>query len=195
MTRFAPLLTLALVIAGCDAARPAPVAPAPVAPAPLSPSPAPAPAPAPMQPTPPPAIAALVGPATAEVLRRGSERATFVVDARQFVQGSTDPGRFAGFRVLRRGRALTDDEHRRLADLLLSEASYAAVEKAVCRNDEAYGVRVGDGAEVVEMLFVFPCNRVSFLRRASGDAVRTPGEYFDPAATPIAALLRAATGP
>lgn len=133
----------------------------------------------------------IIGPATADVLLRGTDRATFRVDARDFVRDGAD--RFAGYRVLRAGRALTDDEMRRLATLLLSDASYFPVDKAVCPNEEAYGLRVRHGAEVVELLFVFPCDRVSILRRASGDAgLQMAGEYIDPVGDEVVALLRAA---
>ena len=146
-----------------------------------------------MRPTPSTAATALVGPATVDVLLRGSERATFVIDAKSYEQNSTDPARFAGYTVLRRGRALTDDEHRRLVALLLDEHSYLPIEKEVCFQDQAYGLRVTHGGEVVELLFVFPCDRVNFLRRASADTQRMPGEYIDPVALQVLAILQAAT--
>jgi len=147
------------------------------------------------QPTPPLAVTAIVGPATADVLLRGSERATFVLDAKQFAANSTDPARFAGHTVLRRGRSLTDAEHQRLVALLLADASYNPVDKYACVTDEALGLRVTHGAEVAELLFVFPCDRVNFLRRASADTLRMPGEYIDPVAPQVLEILRAATRP
>ena len=42
---------------------------------------------------------------------------------------------------------------------------------------------------------VFPCNRVNFLRRASADTLRMPGEYIDPVAPQVLEILRAATRP
>lgn len=186
------LWLLTLAAPACDgAARPAPVAPALVTPA----TPATPTAPPMQQPTPSLAVTDIVGPATADVLLRGSEHATFAVDAKQFAANSTDPARFAGYTVLRRGRSLTAAEHQRLVALLLADASYNPVEKYVCVTDEALGLRVTHGPEVVEMLFVFPCDRVNFLRRASADTLRMPGEYIDPVAPEVLEILRAATRP
>ena len=133
----------------------------------------------------------IVGLATADVLLRGTDRAVFRVDAKRHEASATGPNRFAGHAVLRRGRAPTDAELHELAALLLADASYLAVDKAVCGDDEAYGLRVTHGGEVVELLFTFPCYRVSFLRRASGDPPLPPGEYFDPVGSQVLALLRA----
>lgn len=190
---------LTLCVMACDSpARSSPAMPAADAQSADPPATAPMEPRRPTQPTPTglsAAVSDIVGPATAEVLRRGTDRATFVIDAAQFVQGSTDPARFAGYPVLRRGRPLTDGEHRRLVALLLDDASYHPVEREWCDSSEAYGLRVGDGAEVVELALVFPCARVSFLRRASADSVRMPGEYIDPVAPELLAMLRAATRP
>ncbi len=191
------LWLLTLAASACDgAARPAPVTPAPVTPPPpTTPAPTPPASPPMQQPTLSAAVTDIVGPATADVLLRGSERATFVLDAKQFTANSTDPTRFAGYTILRRGRPLTDAEHQPLVKMLLADASYNPVDKYACLTDEAYGLRVTHGAEVVELMFVFPCNRVNILRRASADTLRLPGEYIDPVAPQLLEILRAATRP
>lgn len=183
--------------AGTPAAPPAtppaaPTTPAPAAPAEAKPVTTTSPEGSPAQPELSAAVTDIVGRATADVLLRGAERATFRVDAKQFTPGAAGPDRFAGYAVLRPGRALTDAEAGELVRLLLADASYDPVDRGICRNDEAYGVRVTHGAEVVELLFVFPCNRVSFLGRASGDKVTMPGEYIDPIGERVLALLRSA---
>ncbi len=192
------LLLLALSTTTCDsgARPPDPAAPSPVTtpptPTPIAPSP-----PVTTTPTqsPPSAVSELLGPATTEVLLHGHARETFVVDATQFQRGAVDPNAFGGYAIKRRGRPLDDAEHQRLVGLLQAETSYLRVDKTVCRQEEAYGLRVGHGAEVVELLFLFPCARVVFLRRASADTTRVPGEYIDPVAAQVLALLRAATTP
>ena len=136
------------------------------------------------------AVQDIVGPATADVLLRGSW-ATLRVDAKRHDAGG-GADRFGGYAVLRAGRALTADEGRALGGLLLADASYYPVDKYACPNDEAYGVRVTHGAEVVELLFVFPCQRVAFLRRASADKLTMPGEYIDPVGDRVLKMLRAA---
>lgn len=190
MKALPPLLVAAAL--ACQAPAP----PTPAAP-PATPAPAPAaPVPPTARPEPSNAVTKIVGPATADVLLRGSERATFVIDPRQFSKDATGPDRFAGFKISRTGRPLADDEHSRLVTLLLADTSYLPVDKAVCHDEEAYGLRVGHGAEVVELLLVFPCARVSLLRRASGDAALVmSGEYFDPVSDQISQILRAATRP
>lgn len=179
--------------AGSPAEPPSESKPAPVSPAtPAETKPMTTAADPPAQPELSNAVTNIVGRATADVLLRAADRATFRVDAKSHQAGTSGPDRFGGYAVLRRGRALTDAEARELATLLLADASYLPVDKYMCPNDEAYGVRFTHGAEVVELLFVFPCDRVAFLRRASGDPTQMPGEYIDPVADRVLALLRAA---
>jgi hypothetical protein len=149
---------------------------------------------APAQPTLSKAVTDVVGRATADVLLRGKERETFRVDAKKFDRDVGGPERFFGYPILRRGRALTDAETRKLATLLRTEGSYSPHEKYKCDNEESYGVRIKHGSEVVELLFLFPCNRIAFLKRASGDPQLTPGEYFDPVGDAVLEMLRAAVG-
>lgn len=194
--RLAALLFGVLVLA-CDGAggpatpdpKPAPAGPAtPTETKPVTTTTNPPPA----QPELANAVTSIVGRATADVLLRAAERATFRVDAKTHQAGASGPDRFGGYSVLRPGRVLTDAEARELATLLLADASYFPVDKYACPNDEAYGVRFTHGSEVVELLFIFPCDRVAFLRRASGDATQMPGEYIDPVADRVRTLLQAA---
>lgn len=134
----------------------------------------------------------IVGVATADVLLRSKTAALLRVSAKDFVQGDASAERFFGYQVQATGRALSEPRLRELARLLLDDASYGPDEKAVCDNSECYGLRAQHAAETVALLFVFPCNRVAFLRRASGDGKLTPGEYFDPVASTVRRMLRGA---
>ncbi|HMR06658.1 MAG TPA: hypothetical protein PKA88_12795 [Polyangiaceae bacterium] len=134
----------------------------------------------------------IVGVATADVLLRSKTATLLRVNAKDFVQGDASAERFFGYQVQATGRALSERQLRELARLLLDDASYGPDEKAVCDNSECYGLRAQHAAETVALLFVFPCNRVAFLRRASRDGKLTPGEYFDPVASAIRRMLRGA---
>ncbi len=138
------------------------------------------------------AVTKIVGRGTADTLLRAKDREVFRVNAKDFVQGSSTADRLFGYKIEKKGRSLTDTEMRTLARLLLAESSYGPDEKYLCDNSESYGLRVKHAAEVVELLFTFPCNRVAFLRRAKADGKLTPGEYMDPVGRRVRDLLRAA---
>ncbi len=137
------------------------------------------------------AVTKIVGRATVDTLLRAKDGEVFRVNAKDFVQGSKAADRFSGYKIEKKGRSLKDTEMRKLARFLLAESSYGPDEKYLCDNSESYGLRVKHTAEIVELLFTFPCNRVAFLRRARADGKMTPGEYIDPVGRQVRDLLRA----
>lgn len=138
-------------------------------------------------------VTEVVGAHSADLLVRATSAATFRVDPTDYKRGDTSPGRFSGYRIVRNGTPLDAAARRKLATLLLDDRTYARdIAKAKCIQDVAIGVRAEYGGDSVELLFLFPCDRVVFLKRAAGDTVQTPGEYFDPAAEQVLAVLKAA---
>jgi hypothetical protein len=124
------------------------------------------------------------------LLVRAKTVATFRLDPKDFVAGDTSSDRFFGYKILGRGKPLDERAVRRLVTLLLAEESYGPDEKYKCNKDFSFGLRADGPGGPVELNFVYPCNRMSFFRRADGDAKLTPGEYMDPVGDELHGILR-----
>ncbi len=132
----------------------------------------------------------IVGEPTARAIALATRVRSFRLEPRSFGSGVNGADRFNGYRITATGEVADAAFARRFASLITSDQTYSRVDKLVCANTVALGLRFERAGEQVDVLLVFPCNRISFLRRASTDALKFPGEYFDPAAPEMVALMK-----
>ncbi len=139
------------------------------------------------------AVKEVVGEPTARAIAEASKVRTYRIDPHSFDPKAGGSDRFGGYRIIAKGRVLDADFARRMSTLLSSDEIYARnIDKNACRQDVALGLAFEGKLGEVDLLFLFPCNRVVFLRRPDSDPLKMPGEYFDPGAAKVIALVKEA---